>query len=201
MATGKKQAAKKAAGKGAAVAREQAVAVLDETARTSPEIRTRLGVELRKQVSALLNAGQAHATFDDAVKGFPPKLQGVVPEGLPYSGWQILEHLRIAQRDILDFCRNHDASYKPLKWPEEYWPKEAEPPTPVAWNKAVVQVREDREAFEQLLREASEEELATPLPWGDGQTLLREAMLIADHNAYHVGELVVLRRLLGTWKG
>ena len=177
-----------------------ATSVADPSARQAPETRTRLGTELRKQVSALLDGKQAHATFDEAVKGFPPKLQGMVPEGLPYSGWQILEHMRIAQRDILDFSRNHDGSYKQLKWPEEYWPKDPEPPSAAAWNKTVVQVREDRNAFEQLLREASEEELVMPFPWGEGQSLLREAFLIADHAAYHVGELVVVRRLLGAWK-
>lgn len=195
MATAKK-VTKKAA-KGAAA--DGGAGAIGESARPTAE-RTRLGTELRKQITALLDGGQAHATFDDAVRGFPPALQGEVPEVLPYSGWQILEHLRIAQRDILDFSRNHDGSYKPLKWPEDYWPKEPAPPSAAAWNKSVVQVREDREAFEQLLREASEEDLITPFPWGDGQNLLREALLIADHSAYHVGELVVVRRLLGAWK-
>ena len=160
-----------------------------------------LGTELRQQLAKLLDGGQAHATFDDAVKGFPPKLQSEVPDGLPYSGWQILEHLRIAQRDILDFSRNEDGKYKTRVWPDEYWPKDAAPPSADAWNKAVVQVREDRAAFELLLAEASEEELIAPFAWADsGQNLLREAFLIADHSAYHVGELVVLRRLLGAWK-
>lgn len=194
MATAKKQAAKKKSSQAGATS------VNELHTKAVSETRTKLGSELRKQVAALMDGGQAHATFDDAVRGFPPKLQGVVPEGLPYSGWQILEHLRIAQRDILDFSRNTDGSYKPMKWPEEYWPKEAEPPSPAAWNKTVVQVREDREAFEQLLREASEEELVAPFPWGEGQNLLREAFLIADHTAYHVGEMVVLRRLLFAWK-
>lgn len=194
MASAKKAAVKTTPAK-------PAKSVPEPATRPSLEPRSRLGIDLRKQVLALLDGGQAHATFDDAVKGFPPKLQGVVPEGLPYSGWQILEHLRIAQRDILDFCRNSDGSYKPMKWPEDYWPKEAEPPAAAAWNKSVVQVREDRKAFEQLLREASDEELVAPFAWADsGQNLLREAFLIADHSAYHVGELVVLRRLLGSWR-
>ncbi|MDE1156309.1 MAG: DinB family protein [Acidobacteriaceae bacterium] len=166
------------------------------------EPKSRLGLELRKQALALIEGGQAHATFDDAVKGFQPRLQGVVPDGLPYSGWQILEHLRIAQRDILDYSRNLDGSYKPLQWPEDYWPKSPEPPNPTAWNKAVVQIREDRKAFEQLLHEASDDDLITNFPWAESanHNLLREAFLVADHNAYHVGELIVLRRLLGAWK-
>jgi uncharacterized damage-inducible protein DinB len=159
-----------------------------------------LGQALRKQLQALLDGGQAHATFDDAVKGFPAKLQGVVPEGLPYSAWQILEHIRITQRDILDFSRNTDGSYRERKWPDEYWPKSAEPTSAEAWEKSIEQVREDRKAFEKLLSSADDAALVAPFAWGDGQSLLREALLVADHDAYHVGELVVVRRLLGAWK-
>jgi uncharacterized damage-inducible protein DinB len=159
-----------------------------------------LGQALRKQLQALLDGGQAHATFDDAVKGFPAKLQGVVPEALPYSAWQILEHIRITQRDILDFSRNTDGSYKELKWPDEYWPESAEPANAEAWEKSIEQVREDRKAFEKLLSSADDAALVAPFAWGDGQSLLREALLLADHDAYHVGELIVVRRLLGAWK-
>jgi hypothetical protein len=194
MVTAKKPAVKKPAAATSKTASEP-------NPKLSLEPRSRLGTELRKQLFALIDGGQAHATFDEAVKGFPPKFQGMVPDGLPYSGWQILEHLRIAQRDILDFSRNQDGSYKPMKWPDDYWPKNAEPSSPAAWNKTVVQIREDRKAFEQLLREAGDEELVAAFSWADsGQSLLREAFLIADHSAYHVGELVVLRRLLGCWR-
>ena len=159
-----------------------------------------LGKELRRELIALLDGGKAHASFDDAVKDFPAKLRGVVPEGLPYSGWQIVEHLRIAQRDILDFSTNEDGSYKPSRWPQDYWPKQAAPPSAGAWDKSIKAIRADRTAFEKLLKAAGDEELVKPFAWGEGQTLLREALLMADHMAYHVGELIVLRRMLGAWK-
>ena len=161
---------------------------------------TDLGQALRKQLQALLDGGQAHATFDQAVKDFPAKLRGVVPEGLPYSGWQILEHLRITQRDILDFSNNADGRYKELKWPDDYWPKAAAPKDDAAWEKSISQIREDRKAFEKLLKAADDAELVKPFAWGDGQNLLRQALLLADHDAYHLGELVVVRRLVGAWK-
>ena len=159
-----------------------------------------LGHALRNELQALLEGGQAHATFDDAVTGFPESLRGIVPEGLPYSAWQILEHIRIAQRDILDFSRNSDGGYKELAWPEAYWPKSAMPPAKDAWTQSITQIREDRTAFERLLADADDAALVAPFPWGEGQSLLREAMLIADHAAYHIGELIVIRRLLGAWK-
>ena len=159
-----------------------------------------LGKALRKQLQALLHGGQAHATFDETVKDFPAELRGVVPDGLPYSAWQILEHIRITQRDILDFSRNTDGSYKELKWPEEYWPKSAEPESEAAWEQSIAQVRGDRAAFETLLQSVDDAELVEPFAWGAGQSLLREALLIADHDAYHVAEMVVVRRLLGAWK-
>lgn len=153
--------------------------------------------ELLKQLEALLEGGQAHAGFDAAVKSMPFPLQGVVPEHLPYSAWQILEHLRIAQRDILDFSTNADGGgYKHLEWPAAYWPTQPAPPDESAWSACVAAIVADRERFESLLHDG---DLVTPFPWGDGQNLLREALLIADHAAYHVGELIVVRRLLGAW--
>jgi uncharacterized damage-inducible protein DinB len=143
--------------------------------------------------------GQAHATFDAAVKDFPPALRGKVPEHLPYSAWQLIEHMRIVQRDILDFSSNEDGRYKAMKWPDEYWPKESEPPNDDVWEESLAAIRKDREMFEKLLAQADDEALISPFAWGEGQTLLRQALLIADHDAYHVGELIVLRRLLGTW--
>jgi hypothetical protein len=158
------------------------------------------GKAVRQQLAQLLEGGQAHATFEAVVKGFPVKLRGVVPEGLPYSAWQIVEHIRIAQRDILDFGRNHDGSYKPRRWPQDYWPKSAKPPSAKAWSESIRKVHQDRMVFQALLKKASDAELVKPFAWGDGQSLLREALLLADHAAYHTGELIVLRRLLGAWK-
>ncbi len=159
-----------------------------------------LGQALRKQLQALMDGGQAHASFEDAVKDFPADLCGIVPDSLPYSAWQILEHIRIAQRDILDFSNNADGSYKPRTWPDDYWPKNPQPPSADAWTQSIHQAREDRKAFERLLKSADDAALVAPFAWGDGQSLLREAFLIADHAAYHTGELIVLRRLLGAWK-
>jgi uncharacterized damage-inducible protein DinB len=167
---------------------------------TKHEPSESLGSGLRNELQKLLDGGQAHATFASAVKDLPAKLRGVAPAGLPYSAWQIVEHIRIAQRDILDFSRNSDGSYKPRKWPDSFWPKSPEPPSADAWEVSIQQINEDREAFETLLNTASDKTLVAPFEWGDGETLLREALLIADHDAYHTGELIVLRRLLGAWK-
>jgi hypothetical protein len=155
--------------------------------------------ELRKQLVALLDEGQAHATLEDAVADFPVELRGVAPEGLPYSAWQILEHIRIAQKDILDFSAPPTGGYHAMKWPEAYWPKERTPESADAWDRSVATVKADREKFKKLILKPGAD-LAKPFLWGTGQNLLREALLIADHNAYHVGELIVLRRLLGAWK-
>ena len=155
--------------------------------------------ELEMQLQALLAGGQAHADFDKVVEGLPEEMRGVRPERVPYSAWQLLEHLRITQRDILEFCTNRDgAGYKSLAWPAEYWPKKPEPPSARAWEDSVAAVRADRDQFETLLK-TEQADLVTPFAWGDGQNLLREALLIADHTAYHLGEMVLLRRLLGAW--
>jgi DinB superfamily len=154
--------------------------------------------ELRKQLIALLGGGQAHATFDEAVKDFPAEHRGTVPPNLPYSAWQLLEHLRITQRDILHFSAPPTGGYHPLKWPEEYWPKSSEPSSSHAWEASIAAIRKDLEHFEALITKP-ESDLFKPFRWGDGQNLLREALLIADHTAYHLGELVILRRLLGIW--
>jgi hypothetical protein len=153
--------------------------------------------ELRKQLVALLDGGQAHATFADAVADFPVELRGVVVKGLPYSAWQIVEHIRIAQRDILDFSAPPTGGYQPMEWPKAYWPEHAEPGKG-AWERSIAEVNADSEKFKKLVLKPGAD-LAKPFLWGEGQNLLRETLLIADHNAYHVGELIVLRRLLGCW--
>lgn len=152
---------------------------------------------LLEQLTALLDGGEAHVSLQDAFSNLPFEKQGTVPQDLPYSAWQLLEHLRIAQRDILDFSNNADGSYQPLTWPDDYWPKDPAPPEQSAWQKSVDQIRADRQGFNELLQSG---DLVKPFPWGEGQTLLREALLIADHNAYHLGEIVAVRRLLGEWK-
>jgi hypothetical protein len=154
--------------------------------------------EIRKQLLALLRGGQAHVSFDDAVKDFPVAQRGILPQGLPYSAWQILEHIRITQRDILDFCAPPTGGYQPMEWPEGYWPKSAEPPSERSWDVTIVAIRKDLETFEALISRP-EADLYKPFRWGEGQNLLREALLIADHTSYHLGELIVVRRLLGIW--
>jgi len=150
------------------------------------------------QLLALLNDGQAHVSFEAAVANFPAEDRGKVPENLPYSAWQILEHLRIAQKDILDFSAPPTGGYHGMQWPEAYWPKTAEPPTQQAWEQTIAAIRADQKKFEALLTKPNVD-LYKPFLWGNGQNLLREALLIADHNAYHLGELIVIRRLLGNW--
>jgi hypothetical protein len=154
---------------------------------------------LRSQLKALLKGGQAHATFDQAVENFPVEQRGTVPENLPYSAWQLLEHIRITQRDILNFCAPPTGGYQPLEWPKDYWPDSPAPPHSSSWDNTIAVIRTDLEKIQDLVANPSSD-LYKTFRWGEGQNLLREAMLVADHNAYHLGELVLLRRLLGVWK-
>jgi hypothetical protein len=151
---------------------------------------------LREHLLYLLRGGGAHLDFEKAVAGLPPELRGVRPVDLPHSPWRLLEHLRIAQWDILEFCRN--PRYVSPPFPEGYWPKGDAPPDPGAWDLSANAFRADLRAMEALVSDPASD-LFTPLPHGQGQTLLREALLVADHNAYHLGQLVVVRRLLGAW--
>jgi hypothetical protein len=152
---------------------------------------------LRQHLIKLLDSSEAHAGFDDVVKSLPVELQGKVPKGAEHSPWQELEHLRIAQSDIFEFAVN--PKHKSPKWPEGYWPKSPAPPDAKAWQKSADAFRADLKRFTKLLGQESTD-LFAKIPHGDGQTILRQALLAADHNAYHLGQLVLLRRLLGAWK-
>jgi hypothetical protein len=152
---------------------------------------------LRQEVIAALRGGNAHARFEDVVADFPAQLREK-KGGLPYSAWQLLEHIRLAQNDILRFSDNQDGSYKESNFPDDYWPKSPAPPSTGAWDKSVAAVIADRDAMIRML-EDKKNSLTAPFAWGEGQNLLREAILVVDHNSYHVGELLSLRRLLGIW--
>lgn len=151
---------------------------------------------LREHLIQLLEGGNAHATFDSAVKGFPVAQAGIRPKSLPHSAWELLEHVRIAQHDILQFSISAD--HVSPAWPDGYWPPAAGPEKESDWARSVKSVKNDMSEFQNLIRDPKQD-LYRKFPWGDGQTLLREALLIADHNAYHIGQLVLVRRLLGEW--
>jgi hypothetical protein len=153
---------------------------------------------LRKHVAALLEGKEAHADFASAVKDFPPAKRGIKPPHASHTGWQLLEHLRIAQWDILEFSRN--PKHVSPKWPEGYWPEAEAPPTKTAWDESVESFEHAAAAMKKLISDPAHDLLAS-LPHGEGQTLLREALLLADHNAYHIGQLVMLRVQLAIWNG
>jgi hypothetical protein len=153
--------------------------------------------QLRDHLLYLLDGGGAHARFNDAVKDMPENLCGVKPNALPHSAWMVLEHLRLTQWDILEFSRN--SKYQSPKWPEGYWPKTEAPSDASAWNRSIQQFRKDLRAMQDLVANPKTD-LYARIPWGEGQTVLREALLLADHNAYHLGQLIDVRRLLGAWK-
>jgi hypothetical protein len=144
----------------------------------------------------LLNKGNAHVSLDQSLKNIPFEILGKKPRNLPYSLWQIAEHIRIAQLDILEF--SNDAKHESLKWPEDYWPKKAQPSSEKDWEKCLQQIKKDRNTFISLLKNSSGD-LFIPFEHGNGQTLLREALVLADHTSYHTGEIIILRRLLDNW--
>jgi hypothetical protein len=146
---------------------------------------------LRQHLLNLLTSKEAHLSFDQAVADFPVQLRGKKPKGAPHTAWQLLEHMRLAQEDILDFSRNLD--YQERKFPDDYWPATAAPPDEEAWDRSIAQFEKDLKAMREL---AASGDLFTKLAHGQGQTLLREALLVADHNAYHLGQLVFLRKML-----
>ncbi len=150
---------------------------------------------LRKHLLWLLRGGHAHTGFDSVIRGLPAKARGARVKGAPYTAWELLEHMRLAQWDILEFSR--DPKHVSPDFPSGYWPR-TKAPAPGAWEKSVRQFRADLKAMERLVANPKTD-LFARIPHGDGQTILREALLVADHNAYHLGQLVMLRRLLGTW--
>lgn len=152
---------------------------------------------LRAHLVELLRGGHAHATFEDAARGMSLDRAGIRPHNTPHSAWEQLEHLRIAQNDILRFSQS--AEWKSPAWPAGYWPESAAPESFSQWQQSVDAFEADRDEFIGMIQDAARD-LYRPFPWGDGQTLLREALLIADHNAYHIGQLVLVRRLVGAWK-
>jgi hypothetical protein len=152
---------------------------------------------LRKLLARALAWEDAHVGFEKAVGDIPAALRGKQAAGAPYSPWQLLEHLRITQHDILDFCRNPD--YEEIAWPDAYWPRDPSPPSPAAWDDSIRRFHEDREALQALAADPNVK-LDARIPHGTGQTYLRELILVVDHSAYHIGQLVLVRRLLGDWK-
>jgi hypothetical protein len=151
---------------------------------------------LRRHLIELLKGGSAHARFEEVVAGIPAKLRGQKPAGLPHSPWMLLEHMRLAQWDILEFSRNR--RHVSPDWPKGYWPRSEAPPDAAAWSTSIKKFRRDLKTMENLVTNPKID-LHARIPWGEGQTILREALLVADHNAYHLAQLVDIRRLLGTW--
>ena len=146
---------------------------------------------LRKQLKIAMQGGESHITFAKVMEDFPPEARGMKPEGVPHSAWELLEHMRIAQWDILEFSR--DPHHKSPKFPDGYWPQSDEPADEAAWNESVRRFEQDAGVLADLIENA---DLFTPFPHAQGQTLLREAVVVANHNSYHLGQLVFLKRML-----
>jgi hypothetical protein len=165
----------------------------------------RLVAAMRKEARALLRGGYAHAKFDKAVSQFPHQLRGVIPEGLPYSAWQILEHMRITQQYMLNYSK-HDLLGEPwgqpkkLNWPRDYWVKSKGPTGDKEWSETVAAILHDREEFARLFDGATDDTLIKISSPRTRKTIWRLALQMADHNAYHLGQLIIIRRLLGAWK-
>ena len=153
--------------------------------------------QLRGFLAGLLGWQQAHASFDSAIADLPAALRGTRPADAPHSVWELVEHIRLAQRDILDFCVNPD--YEEQNWPADYWPATPAAPSAKAWNDSIAAYHADVERLQRLVRDP-DFDLFAAVPWGNGQTHIREVMLVFDHTAYHVGQIVLVRRLLGAWK-
>ena len=151
----------------------------------------------RAIVASSLGWEEGHSSLDSAAKGLAPALRGERPEGYPHSPWELVEHIRITQRDLLDFCRDPEYVEK-LEWPRDYWPTSPGPPSPAAWDETIAGYKSDRDAFARFTTETNID-LTAKIPHGKGQTYLRTILLAVDHASYHVGQLVSVRRLLGAW--
>ncbi len=151
----------------------------------------------RSIVASSLGWEQAHATLENAIKGLAPALRGQRPDGYPHSVWELLEHIRITQRDLLDFCAEPDYE-ETLAWPKDYWPPSEKPPTPDAWDLSLESYRRDRQALARFAAD-SKMDLTSKIPRGTGQTYLRTILVAVDHASYHVGQIIAVRRLLGAW--
>jgi len=152
---------------------------------------------IREQLLSLLEGGNAHTTFDGATKTMPLTYINANFRNIPYSAWHLLEHLRITQADILDYITNPD--YKYMKWPDDYWPPKNEKAAPADWKESIAMFKKDTKALQKIVRDPKTN-LYAEIPHGKGETILREILLVADHNAYHIGEFIVLRRVLGVWE-
>lgn len=150
----------------------------------------------RSIVASSLDWHEAHATFDDAVAGLAAELRGRRPEHFPHSAWELVEHIRLAQADLIAFMR--DSSYKAPTWPDDYWPSEPAPRDSRTWDDSIAAVRRDRAELKAIATDPTLD-LATGIPWGNGQTYLRTILVSVDHTAYHVGELIAVRHMLGAW--
>ena len=148
---------------------------------------------IRRHLVKALDWEDAHISYDTAVKGLPAKHRGTRPKGFSHSPWELIEHLRLAQWDLLDFCRNPD--YRVGRWPDDYWPKGPKPPKATSWSESVAAFRADREELKKLVADPTLD-LTSTIPHGEGQTYLRSILLVIDHGAYHVGQLVMARKLL-----
>ena len=169
---------------------------MKKSGHKSPSQEPNPDASLREHLVAVLKGGNAHVALADALQDFPVRKRGAFARGLPHTAWQLLEHLRIAQWDILEFSRN--AKHVSPDFPVGYWPATPGPPSERSWAKSVQSLRNDLATMIRLVANAKMD-LHKPFPWGDGQTLLREALLLADHNGYHAGQLVDLKRALGIW--
>jgi uncharacterized damage-inducible protein DinB len=152
--------------------------------------------EWRKIIASALDWEMAHANLDSAIEGLSPKLRGKRPDHFPHSVWELLEHIRRTQYDLLDFCRN--PNYKERKWPDEYWPTTPAPVSDAEWNDTVAQIHADTKALADFTT-SFDKDLAMKIPHGTGQTYLRTVLVAIDHTSYHVGQILAVRRLLGAW--